>query len=47
MRVTRRTLACAIAASVISAAPAAAADRQAGDRVVSTTGTKQIDGKTA
>ena len=47
MRIARRTLACAIAASVISAAPAAAADRQAGDRVVSATGTKQIDGQTA
>ena len=46
MRFTRRTLACAIAASVISAAPAAAADRQAGDRVVSASGTKQVDGKT-
>jgi Matrixin len=47
MRVTRRTLACAIAASVFFAAPAAAVERQAGDRVVSTTGTKQLDGKTA
>ena len=46
MRVTRRTLACAIVASVISAAPAAAADREQGDRVVEATGTKQVDGKT-
>ena len=46
MRVIRRTLACAIAASVISAAPAAAADREQGDRVVEATGTKQVDGKT-
>jgi Matrixin len=48
MHVSRRSiLACAIAASALSAAPAAAADRQAGDRVVSASGTKQIDGKTA
>jgi hypothetical protein len=47
MHVSRRLLACAIAASAMSAAPAAAASRQAGDRVVSATGTKQIDGHTA
>jgi hypothetical protein len=48
MHVSRRSiLVCAIAASALSAAPAAAADRQAGDRVVSATGTKQIDGQTA
>jgi hypothetical protein len=48
MHVTRRFLfACVLAASAATAAPAAAADRQAGDRVVSATGTKQIDGHTA
>ena len=48
MHVSRRSLlACVIAASAVTAAPAAAADRQAGDRVVSATGTKQIDGQTA
>jgi hypothetical protein len=48
MHVSRRTvLACVLAASAVTAAPAKAADRQAGDRVVSTTGTKQIDGHTA
>jgi hypothetical protein len=48
MHVSRRSLlVCAIAASALSAAPAAAAERQAGDRVVSATGTKQIDGQTA
>ena len=45
--VRRSLLACVIAASAMTAAPAAAADRQAGDRVVSASGTKQIDGKTA
>ena len=48
MHVSRRSpLVCAIAASAMIAAPAAAADRQAGDRVVSASGTKQIDGQTA
>ena len=48
MHVSRRSLlVCAIAASAVTAAPAAAADRQAGDRVVSASGTKQIDGQTA
>lgn len=47
MHVSRRLLACAIAASAVTAAPAAAADRQTGDRVVSATGTKQIEGRTA
>ena len=48
MHVSRRSLlVCAIAASAMTAAPAAAADRQAGDRVVSASGTKQIDGQTA
>lgn len=48
MHVSRRSLlACVIAAGAVTAAPAAAADRQAGDRVVSASGTKQIDGQTA
>jgi hypothetical protein len=47
--VSRRVvLVCAVfAASMIAAAPAAAASRKAGDRVVSASGTKQIDGRTA
>ena len=47
--VSRRVvLVCAVfAASVIAAAPATAASRKAGDRVVSAHGTKQIDGQTA
>ena len=47
MHVSRRLLACVIAASAMTAAPAAAAEREPGDRVVSATGTKQIDGRTA
>ena len=44
----RAVLVCAVfAASVIAAAPATAASRKAGDRVVSAHGTKQIDGQTA
>jgi hypothetical protein len=49
MLVSRRTvLACVLAASALFAVPAAAgaAERQAGDRVVSAHGTKQIDGQT-
>jgi hypothetical protein len=51
MRVSRRTaLVCVVAASAVFAAPAgagAATSRQAGDRVVSAHGTKQINGQTA
>jgi hypothetical protein len=48
MNVSRRTLlACAIGVIAATAAPAAAADRESGDRVVSAEGTTTIEGRQA